>query len=133
MFRGMSKFQARIAALMTDVVTFPAHTPIFRAGVAGDETYVVIEGELVASLETARGREELSRAVRGDVVGEVALYHGKRTADVDAASDVRLLRLTKTNLDRLVRRYPRIGARVLLNLSQVLAARMADVTERRRK
>jgi CRP-like cAMP-binding protein len=67
------------------------------------------------------------------VVGEVALYHGKRTADVDAASDVRLLRLTKTNLDRLVRRYPRIGARVLLNLSQVLAARMADVTERRRK
>jgi hydrophobe/amphiphile efflux-3 (HAE3) family protein len=131
-FSGMSNFQARIAALMTDVVTFPAHTPIFRAGVAGDETYVVIEGELVASHETARGREELARAMRGDVVGEVALYHGKRTADVDAVTDVRLLRLTKTNLDRLVRRYPRIGARVLWNLSQVLAVRMAHVTERGR-
>jgi predicted RND superfamily exporter protein len=131
-FRGMSSFQVRVAALMTDVVTFPAHTPIFRAGVTGDETYVVIDGELVASVETARGREELARLVRGDVVGEVGLYYGKRTADVDATTDVRLLRLTRTNLDRLARRYPRIGARVMWNLSQVLAARMALVTERGR-
>jgi len=70
--------------------------------------------------------------VRGDVVGEVALFHGKRTADVDAVTDVRLLRLTGDNLDRLRRRYPRIGSRVLWNLSQVLAARMAEVTERQR-
>jgi predicted RND superfamily exporter protein len=129
-FRGMSKTQARIAALMTSVVTFPAGTRIFRVGEAGDETFVVIDGELSASLETRRGRAELERSVRGDVVGEVALYHGKRTADVDAVTDVRLLRLTKQNLDRLQRRYPRIGARVLWNLSQVLAARMARMTER---
>jgi CRP-like cAMP-binding protein len=69
---------------------------------------------------------------RGDVAGEVGLYHGKRTADVDAATDVRLLRLTRANLDRLLRRYPRIGGRVIWNLSQVLAARMALVTERGR-
>jgi len=132
-FRGMSKFQARIAALMMDVVSFDAGRSVFRAGDGFDETYVLIEGELAITIETARGRVELDRAVRGDVVGEVALFHGKRTADVDAVTDVRLLRLTGDNLDRLRRRYPRIGSRVLWNLSQVLAARMAEVTNLQRR
>ena len=70
------------------------------------------------------------RLRRGDVVGEIALYHGKRTADVDAISDVRLLRLDTHNLARLRKRYPRISAQVLWNLSTVMADRLAHATDR---
>jgi len=127
---GLSKTQARIAALMTDVVRFGGGTPMCRAGDPGDELYVIIEGEVSASIATPSGRVELSRAKVGDVIGELAIYRGKRTADADAVTDVRCLRLTKGNLERLRNRYPRIGARVLWNLSEILAARLDRATQR---
>ncbi|MBW2725443.1 MAG: MMPL family transporter [Deltaproteobacteria bacterium] len=128
---GLSKAEARIAALMTNITTFAAGDPIFRVGEPGDELYVLLDGELVVSIEGSGGKRlELSRCKRGDVVGEVALYHGKRTADVDALTDARALRLTRDNLESLRIRYPRIGARVFWNLSEILAERVANVTRR---
>jgi glutaminase len=124
----MSKAQARIAALMTRVDTFAAGAPVFRAGEPGDEILVVVDGELVVSLVRDGRHIELARAVRGEIVGEVALYEGKRTADVDAVSDVRVLRLNKANLMRLRNRYPRIGSRLFWNLSEILAGRLAKLT-----
>ena len=67
---------------------------------------------------------------RSDVIGEVGLFHGRRSANVDAIGDVRLVRLTPENLDRLHRRHPRIHARTLLNLGRILAERLAPVTQR---
>ena len=68
---------------------------------------------------------------RGDVVGEIALFHQHaRTADVVALSPARAIRLTESNLERLRRRYPRIGARLLWNLSRVLAQRVVTTTRR---
>jgi hydrophobe/amphiphile efflux-3 (HAE3) family protein len=130
-FAGLSSAQARITALMTRVVKHTQGTRLFSAGEPGDSLYVVIDGELQISLPTSDGRAmEFSRARRGDVIGEVGLYHGKRTADVEALSDVRLLSLDAENLARLRKRYPRIGAQVLWNLSQVMAGRLADATDR---
>lgn len=129
--RGLSNAQARIAALMASVETFRPGQAICRVGDAGDGLYVVLDGELVVTIEDERGeRVELSRCTRGDVVGEVALYHGRRTADVDAATRARALRMDSTALERLRVRYPRIAARVLRNLSEVLAARVATATLR---
>ena len=130
-FRGLSKAQARVVAVTTRVETHPARTRLCRAGDVGDALYVVIDGELRVSIAAPDGRIiEIDRARRGDVVGEIALYHGKRTADVVTESDVRLLRLDKENLARLRRRYPRIGAQVSWNLSEILADRLATATRR---
>ena len=130
-FAGLTKAQARITALTTSVVKHAAGTPVFRAGDVGDALCVVIEGELRVSLKTSEGKSvELARARRGDVVGEVGLYHGKRTADVSAVTDVRLLRLDANNLQRLRKRYPRIAAQVLWNLSAVMADRLANAADR---
>jgi len=125
---GLSKTQARIAALTTSIVRIPAGTRVIHAGEKGDSLYVVIEGELAASLDTPRGRVEFARSRRGDVMGEVGLYHGVRTADVDAVDDVRALCFTRSNLERLRNRNPRIAARILWNLSEVLARRVANTT-----
>jgi predicted RND superfamily exporter protein len=130
-FAGLSRSQARLTVLITNVVEYPAGSPVFRAGDVGEALCVVIEGELKISLKSADGRStEVARAGRGEVVGEVGLYHGKRTADVEAITDVRLLRLDAKNLERLRRRYPRIGAQVLWNLSLTMADRLAHATDR---
>jgi CRP-like cAMP-binding protein len=103
---------------------------MFRAGDPGRDLFVVIDGELRVSIERDSKRMELDRAVRGDVIGEVGLFQGARTADVDALTDVRVLRLTPESLDRLCKRYPRIGGRVYRNLSEILAGRLARATWR---
>jgi CRP-like cAMP-binding protein len=92
--------------------------------------YVVIEGRLAASLTTESGMVHFGTLERGDAVGEVGLFHGARTADVTAESDVRLLHLTRESLERIRRRYPRIAAVLYANLSEILAGRVASTTAR---
>ncbi len=129
---GLSRPQARIAALLTDVRDIPAGYILTREGEPGDEMYVVVRGSLEATLDSPDGRVRLATMQRGDVIGEVALFYGKRTANVEALTDCRLLRLTTGNLERLRRRYPRIASHLFQNLSGVLATRLARVTPRAR-
>jgi len=129
-FRGLRKTQARITALMTSMAKFPQGHRLFSAGEAGDEMYVVIDGRLAVSITTDNGTVAFGSLVRGDIVGEVALFHGSRTADVTAESDVRLLRFTRASLERIRRRYPRTGAQLYANLAEILADRVATTTER---
>jgi predicted RND superfamily exporter protein len=130
LFRGLTHRQARIVCLLASIRSFAAGQRVFRKGDPAKEMYVVIDGELRASLSRPTGRIELSPHRRGDALGEVGLYYGKRTADVDAVTQVRALRLTRRSIDRLVRRSPRIGAIVCRNLIDVLADRTASATDR---
>jgi predicted RND superfamily exporter protein len=133
LFDGLTQRQARVFALMSQVLTVPAGTRLVSEGEKGDDMYVVIDGELVASLERhgAAGPErvEYSRMRRGDTVGEIALFSKARTADVDVVADARLLRFGDRDLARLSRRYPRIAAVVYRNLSHVLARRVVTTTQ----
>jgi predicted RND superfamily exporter protein len=130
LFKGMSKAQARIVALMTQVVHAKAGERLIQVGQKGDGMYVVIEGRLRSSVEADGHSVPLNTHGRGDVLGEVGLFHGERTANVDCETDVRLLRLDQSNLARLQRRYPRTSAHLFRNLSDVLAGRLAAVTAR---
>lgn len=126
---GLRRTQARVAALMASIREFPEGHVLFRDGDDGDEMFVVIDGVLNASAPGREGIVDFGDFTRGAVIGEVALYHGKRTADVRAKTPVRLLRLTRRDLERLRHRYPRIGAQIQANLSQILADRVASTTQ----
>lgn len=130
LFKGLRSAQAKVVALMADIRSLPENHQLFRVGETGDDMYVVLDGEMRVSLPTAQGNVDIATLQRGDVVGEMALFRGKRSADVATASDVRLLRLEKSHLERLRRRYPRIGAQVLDNLSEILAERLAAANAR---
>ena len=131
LFRGLRPYQARIVALMTSVRSVDAAAQLFKTGDFGDRLYVVLDGELLAT-SNRDGREvPLVTMKRGDVVGEIAPYfQGRRTANVHATADTRLLGLTNENLERLCRRYPRIGARIYANLNEVIATRLVSMTSR---
>jgi hypothetical protein len=129
LFDGLKPRQARIFALMANIVPLTAGQRLFVEGDPGDAMYVVVDGELVASLQRDGRRTELSRMRRGDTAGEVALFHGTRTADVDVETDARLLRFDQADLDRLARRYPRIAAKVYRNLNRIIARRIANTSQ----
>ncbi|MBW2233317.1 MAG: MMPL family transporter [Deltaproteobacteria bacterium] len=130
LFAGLSKTQARIAALMTDIIDMRPGEQLIEVGQKGRGFYVVIEGELVSHLMKNGKRVDLARHGRGDVVGEVGLFRGERTANVHCVDQVRLVYFEPEDMDRLRRRYPRIAAQVFSNLGQVLAGRLAAATAR---
>jgi uncharacterized membrane protein YdfJ with MMPL/SSD domain len=130
LFRGLSAAQARIVAIMGSLVPVRAGERLWRAGDPADALYVVIDGKLRASLPREGGARELAVHGRGDLLGEVGLIQHARSADVDALEDGRLLRLGQEHFAQLSRRYPRIAAQVLRNLSEVLAERLVRLTGR---
>jgi predicted RND superfamily exporter protein len=130
LFHGLSAFQARIFARMMSMIEVPGGQRLISKGDRGDAMYVVIDGELQASIERAGRTIRLDRHGRGDLVGEAGLFCEKRTADVDVVKDARLVRISGDNLKVLARRYPRIAARIYRNLNAALAGRLVNATER---
>ena len=126
LFKGLSKRQARIFALMSSSIRLPAGQRLFSEGDKGGEMFIVIDGELVASIDQNGQRVEFARMRRGDVVGEIALFTEHRSADVDVLQDARLLRFGETDILRLRRRYPFIAATIYANLNRVLALRLQN-------
>lgn len=127
LFRGLTKRQARIFALMSTNVTLPKGQRLFAEGDQGGEMFIVVDGKLVAGLDREGERVEFSRMKRGDVVGEIALFSDtRRSADVDVVEDARLLRFGEAEIARLRSRYPFIAATVYANLNRVLAERLQN-------
>jgi CRP-like cAMP-binding protein len=54
--------------------------------------------------------------------------HIQRSADVVASTPVEVLAVNETFLKRIERRYPRIAARVFLNLTRILSDRLESTT-----
>ncbi len=132
-FQGMSRRQARVVALMTRVRNFEPGHLLLRQGETGDQIYALIDGEAEVSV-TAGGRSvPLGILARGDVAGEVALFGGRLQTDVRTRSSVRALEFTERDLDEhLLRWYPRIGARLYQNLSDVIAQRLTSLDHEQR-
>jgi predicted RND superfamily exporter protein len=130
LFKDLSNFQARIVARMASIRSVSAGERLIEIGQPGVEMYAVIDGKLQASIEGKSGRIALDAHTRGDVVGEAGLFFARRTANVDAVEDSRLLSITQRDLETLRRRYPRIAARVFRNLNEILATRLVHATDR---
>jgi CRP-like cAMP-binding protein len=80
---------------------------LISQGDEGDSLYVVQDGSCVVSIEKDGRRYPLTRLKTGDIVGEMALLTGeRRTAHVDAETDMTVWCLTRANFDALCVEYP---------------------------
>lgn len=134
LFAGLTTRQARIFSVMAHLQTVPAGTRLITEGdIAGNGTagdpagdiYVVIEGDLRIWQARDGAERTLDISSRGAVIGEVGYFGQKRMANVDAITPVRLLRFDDADQERICKRYPKIAARVFLNLNRLQAERRA--------
>jgi hypothetical protein len=128
LFKGLSKAGCRIVAQMASLRELPAGSMLAHIGDNEREMYVIIDGIIRVWKPGADGPIELNTCKRGEVVGEVGLFFGERSANMDAATDARLLRFTPNTLQRLARQKPRYAA----NLHEILAQRLSRSTDRLR-
>ena len=131
LFAGLRAAQARIVALMGELRSYKEGEAIVRQGELGDEMYVLINGRADVLVRSDGQVRRLRELRRGDVFGEMGLIRKvERTADVVAAEDVEVMAMNERILTRVQRRYPRIAAKMFLNISRVLSDRLASQTEK---
>ncbi len=131
LFAGLRPLQARIVTLMGELKTFPRGQPIIRQGEVGNEMYVLIKGTADIFINSAAQSRLVRTLRRGDVFGEMGLIRRhERTADVVATEDVEVIAVDERFLSRMQRRYPRIGAKIFLNIARILSDRLQEESQR---
>lgn len=123
LFAGLSNRQARIFALMSRIEPAYAGELVLKQGDPAGDIYVVIDGKLEIWAEHDGKRIDIGTVGRGAVIGENGYFGQQRTANVEALTKVRLLRFDDADQERICEQYPRIAARVFLNLNKIQAER----------
>jgi predicted RND superfamily exporter protein len=127
LFAGLRPLQARIVVLMAHLERCGPGTFLTRRGELREELYVLLRGRVEVRIdESGRAIRTLGR---GDVLGEMGLVRRQpRSADAVCAGDTEYLVLDGAFLERLQRRYPRIAAKLFLNLTRILSDRLESAT-----
>jgi predicted RND superfamily exporter protein len=127
LFQGLRPAQAKVVTLMGELKTFSQGESIIRQGDLGNEMFVLISGKAEVRVNLNRESRLLRQLKRGDVFGEMGLIrHHQRMADVIATQDVEVLSVNERFLNRMQRRYPRIGAKIFLNIARILSDRLEE-------
>lgn len=131
LLEGLNLRQARRFALMTNIQSHNAGSRIIEKGREARNIYVLIDGTLEVWVTNDKGdRISLNTLRRGAVMGEVGFFNKRRTANVDAMTNVRVLKFNTDDLETLRKRNPSIAAIIYRNLNQTQARRLAELTDR---
>ena len=97
----------------------------------GDCMFILVEGS-VRVLHHSGGRDiNLASLQPGDFFGELALVDaGVRSADVDAAADCTLLRITQAAISAAAGVYPTAAFKFLIAIGRILVGRLRQTNQR---
>jgi hypothetical protein len=129
--RGLDRAEAeKFLAEATTVRAAPGDK-IVRQGERGDTLFVLLSGVAEVVLDEAQGAP-VAVLGAGDPFGEIGFLTAEpRTANVVARAPCEVLVLSGAFFQRFIAKEPAVAAKVLLDLSRVLASRLALTTRRR--
>ena len=106
-------------------VTVPAGVALMNEGDAGDAMYLILTGRLRAYVKGADGTPSAVREMgRGQIVGEMSVITGEpRRATVVTVRDSVLVRLAKSDFDRLLATSPRLSVVMTRQIIEHLRSR----------
>jgi len=129
LFEGLRPSQAKIVTLMGEMKSFSRGQSIIRQGEVGNEMYMLINGtaDVFINANSSTPPQRVRTLKRGDAFGEMGLIrHHERTADVIANAEVEVIAVNERFLHRMQSRYPRIGAKIFLNIAKYLSDRLQE-------
>jgi CRP/FNR family cyclic AMP-dependent transcriptional regulator len=125
-FDGLSKSELRIVEQMMHQRQYKKGETVFNEGEPGAGMYLVKSGEVEITRKMANGAElALALVKESGFFGELALLDEiPRSASARAVADTALFAFSKPSLESLCRRNPRLGIKILSNLSRVICKRL---------
>jgi predicted RND superfamily exporter protein len=129
-FTDLRPSQAKIAALMGELKSFPRGYAIIRHGEVSDEMFVMISGRAEVRVNSKGQPRTAWELQRGDLFGVTSLIRSEeRVSDVIALEDVEVLAMDE-RFRRRIWRYPRIASRIFFNISSYLLDRLQYTMQR---
>ena len=105
---------------------------LFRSGDEGDELFVIVSGNVVVSKPvTGRVEQVLRHLGPGEVFGEMCVFgdERRRSATIQAETEVTVLSLHRDALNRFIESSPREAAKFLLEVIRVAFIRLRDTSD----
>ncbi len=102
---------------------------IVKEGDSGNYMFVIIEGKVKVLLK--RGKKEIVLATleKGNFFGEMSLFGGNpRSASVQALTDLKLLKITREDIDRLGKSNPKLLSEFTMGLCTELCQRVSNTS-----
>jgi len=100
---------------------------IIKKGDMSDSMFLILSGQVRARLKVGGLDTSLGTMDPGELFGEVAmLSQTSRSADVVAEVPTRLLQLTSGRFQELISDHPALAAKILYNLSRMMATRLSE-------
>jgi CRP-like cAMP-binding protein len=113
--------------------TFKEDDVIFEEDGTGKNLYIILEGSVSVELQTYSSqilpdkKRQLTTLRRGEVFGEITfLGGGRRTAEIIAMDNVRLMNTDAAKLHELFHKNYRLGYLMMRNIAFILAQRLSD-------
>ena len=116
---------------LLDIVEAKKGELIVKQDDHGDCMFILVHGS-VRVLHHSGGRDiNLASLQPGDFFGELALVDaGVRSADVDAATDCTLLRITQAAISAAAGVYPTAAFKFLIAIGRILVSRLRQTNQR---
>lgn len=127
LFQGMTHYQMRKAILISELNEFEQGELLVKQGTRGSSMYLLLSG--TAEIIRKKRNEEKSIVCLGpgQIFGEIGYVRQiRRTADVRALTPVAVLRFDYLKLEKDLKFFPFIIARLNFNISRILGERLAD-------
>jgi len=107
-------------------------TIIFFEGDPGNRCYVIVTGEVrISKLIPNIGEEALAVLKPGDYFGEMALIDNfPRSAHAIANTDIEVLAINKTDLDKVLIADRELGYKLLWTFTRTLSKRLRETNEK---
>jgi CRP-like cAMP-binding protein len=117
LFSELPRRHVRHLAKLAKIQRLPKFTAIVREGQRGDAFYLILEGSAVVR---AAGKRP-ARLKAGDFFGELALLDGlPRSATVEAAEEVLVARIGRSDFMRMLEEDPKVSVVLLRTMASRL-------------
>ena len=130
LLRHMTDYQRRKAILISELNEFKAGDLLVEQDTIGRSMYLILSGEVDVVRRDGDQSRTLATLTPGAVFGEIGyIRETNRTADVRARSDVSALRFDYEKMQKDLKFFPNIVAKLNFNISYILGERLADMVQ----
>ena len=128
LLQNMTDYQRRKAILISELHEFEKGDLLVEQGTIGRNMHLILSGEAEVIRRDANESHSLAILKPGQIFGEVGyIRETERTADVVATEKVSALRFDYERMQKDLKFFPNIVAKLNFNISYVLGERLADM------
>jgi len=132
LFESLSAPELEKIEKISIMEAFARDAVIFKEGDPGDRCYVITNGDVrISKFIPNIGEEALAVLKAGDYFGEMALIDNyPRSAHAIANTDVAVLAINKTDLDKMLIMDRELGYKLLWAFTKTLSMRLRETNEK---